>query len=1359
MSGPTTNQDVDRSPSNGHAELLYVVGIGASAGGLEALERLFKKLPADTGMAFVIVQHLSPDFDSVMDELLVRQTKMPIRTVEDGIDIKPNAIYLIPPKKEMIISGGRLLLTDKDPKQGLTLPIDTFFRSLAQDCGARSVGVILSGTGSDGSRGIRDIHAAGGMVLVQTEESAKFDGMPKSAQETGVVDLVLSPEHIAETLEKYAKSPIISQLVDPTETPPINEDGMNRVTRLLRNAYGIDFSLYKPTTVTRRIERRLLLNQSLDFDDYVAQLESNPQELNLLYHDLLIGVTQFFRDRDAFELIEKQVLPELLQKLPRDEELRIWVAGCATGEEAYSLAILVNEQIAALGRKSSAKIFATDVHQSSLDIASAGIYPESALAGVSAARRQKYFSRKGKNYQVHQELRQMVVFAQHNVIKDAPFTRLDLVSCRNLLIYLQPVVQKKIISLFHFGLKTGGLLFLGPSEGVGDLSDEFKSLDHHWKIYRKLRDVKLTTDLRLPMANLGLRVPHVPSLTSNHSHNGQLDAAYREIMELFAPPSVLINQRRQVVHVFGGAADYLHIKPGPTSNDILDLFDADLRTAVSGAIQRAKKENAKIAYTGVTFTRNDERRQLKLSVQPLAAEQHESGYMLITLEELKAPSQVEEPEEIDVGEVSRDRIAHLESELRHTKENLQTTIEELETSNEELHATNEELVASNEELQSTNEELHSVNEELYTVNAEYQRKITELTELTEDMDNLLASTDVGVLFLDKDLCIRKFTPRVAGLLNIVEQDIGRAFEHFTHNLQHDSLMKDVQWVLTTGMPFEKETQDRSGHWHFLRLLPYQSKANVDGVVLTLIDIDSIKQAEVELHGKQQQLQGVLDNSPAFVYVKDLEGRYIMVNRRCRRVLDRKPEEVLGKTDYEFLPRAVADRLASRDRAVRAGGKEVEIEEVIPRKGKGRTYLASLYPLRDDSGRIISTAGILTDITRQKLAQHRAKEAVRHRDQFLAMLSHELRNPLAAISGATELLQTRNVQDGELKQVCDVIRRQSEQTSRLLDDLLDVSRVARGKVELRKEVVDLRDTASAAVEAARSVIAQHQHKLEVDIADEPLWIEGDAARLQQIQVNLLVNAAKYTPDGGNIKLRLAADDGKAFIFVTDTGVGMTADFQKKVFDPFVQCKRTLARSDGGLGLGLTLVRTLVEMHDGEVEAHSDGKGQGSTFTAWLPMTTKSSQRKTESERGSEQTADTTSLKLLVVEDNADVREMTRMLLELHGYDVLTASDGLAGLTAIEVEKPDVALVDIGLPELDGYELARRVREKHDDVYLIALTGYGQQSDREQTAKAGFNDHLTKPVNFDHLRSRLQDVARQRDGESVHILVDGRKEESP
>ncbi len=1339
MSARNKEPDVKRSRRDDHNQLIYVVGIGASAGGLEALERLFKHLPADTGMAFVIVQHLSPDFDSVMDELLVRQTRMPIRTVEDGMEVEPNAVYLIPPKKEMIISDGKLLLTDKDPKHGLTLPIDTFLRSLAQDCGQRSIGVILSGTGSDGSRGIREIHSAGGMVLVQSEDSAKFDGMPKSAQETGVVDFVLSPKQIAETLQSYAKSPVISQLVDPTEAPPINEDGMNRVTRLLRNAYGIDFSLYKPTTVTRRIERRLLLNQSIDFDDYVEQIESNPQELNLLYHDLLIGVTQFFRDREAFDLIEKQVLPELLRKLTGDEELRIWVAGCATGEEAYSLAILVHEQLEVTGRKASAKIFATDVHQSSLDVASAGVYAESALSDVSAERRQKYFSPKGKRYQVTPELRQMVVFAEHNVIKDAPFTRLDLISCRNLLIYLQPVVQKKVISLFHFGLKTGGLLFLGPSEGVGDLSDEFKSLDLHWKIYRKIRDVKLATDLRMPVANLIPRLPHAPMVDTRGTSNTQLDAAYSDILERFTPPSVLINENREVIHVFGDAANYLHIKPGPRSNDVLDLFQADLRTAVAGAIQRATKEKANIAYTGVTFTKDEQRRQLKLSVLPLAARQDELNYMLITLEELKPPSPVDTPEPMDAGEVSRDRIAQLESELRHSKENLQTTIEELETSNEELHATNEELVASNEELQSTNEELHSVNEELYTVNAEYQRKISELTELTEDMDNLLASTDVGVLFLDNDLCIRKFTPGVAGLLNIVEQDVGRAFEHFTHNLQHDTLMKDVRWVLTTHTPFEKEVRDRSGHWHLLRVLPYQSKTDVAGVVLTLIDIDTIKQAEMELHGKQQQLQGVLDNSPAFLYVKDLEGRYLMVNRRCRRVLDHKPHEVLGKTNYELLQRAVADRLAAHEHAVRDLGKEVEVEEVIPRKGKGRTYLANFYPLRDESGQIVATAGILTDITRQKLSQRRAREAVRYRDQFLAMLSHELRNPLAAISGATELLRGWDMKNGKLKQICDVISRQSELTSRLLDDLLDVSRIARGKIDLRKDIVDLRDTAQAAVEATRSIIVQHEHTLHLDFVDEPLWVDGDAVRLQQIQVNLLVNAAKYTPNGGTITFRLVREDGKAFISVTDTGVGMTKEFQTRAFEPFAQSKSTLDRSDGGLGLGLTLVRALVEMHDGEVHAHSRGKGKGSEFTVWLPLTAKSRDRTRDRALESEAATAARPLKLLIVEDNEDVREMTRMLLELHGYEVCTANDGQAGLTAIDAEQPDVALVDIGLPELDGYEFARQVRKKRQDIYLIALTGYGQQRDREQSAACGFQEHMTKPVNFDHLKLVLARVA--------------------
>lgn len=1339
MCTASTQQDDGVSRAKRSDELLYVVGVGASAGGLEALEQLFRSLPADTGMSFVVVQHLSPDFQSLMDELLLRQTEMPVHTVEDGMQLEPNAIYLIPPKKEMIVSGGKLLLTDKDPAKGLSLPIDTFFRSLAADAGTRAIGIVLSGTGSDGSRGIRDIHDSGGLVIVQSEDTAKFDGMPRSAQETGVVDLVLSPEQIAETLVQYSRNPIISQLTSPTDKLPVNEDATKRLMRLLRDQYGIDFSLYKPTTVMRRIERRLLLNQLTDFEQYVEQVANNPKELDLLYHDLLIGVTQFFRDRDAFALLEKQVLPELLDKHNPDEEFRIWVAGCATGEEAYSLAILLHEKISQLDRPVQAKVFATDVHQQSLDIAGTGVYPETALTEVSEERRNRYFSRRGDSYHVNQDLRKMVVFAQHNVIKDAPFTRIDLVSCRNLLIYFQPIVQKKVISLFHFGLKSNGTLFLGPSEGLNELGDEFITIDQHWKLFRKRRDIRLLPHLRMPLSGgiPQLRLPHATNRSSLVA-DGELGSAYHELLEQFVPDGVLINEQLEVVHVFGQAADYLQFKPGRTSTKVLDLFSADLRTVVSGAIHRASKEKKPVSYTGVGFQNNGASHQLKLGVLPLAKRATEPIFLLITLEPVETPTAIsQDPEAIDIGEVSRERIGQLESDLRRSRESLQSTIEELETSNEELHATNEELVASNEELQSTNEELHSVNEELYTVNAEHQRKITELTELTDDIENLLTSTDVGVLFLDVDLCIRKFTPRIARSFNILEQDIGRSFDNFTHNIELSDLMETIRWVLTTGQPFERDVQDRFGKWFFLRVLPYHSHDEVGGVVLTLIDIGSVKRAEAELRAKDVQLQGLLDNSPAFLFIKDLDGHYLLVNRGCRRVLGKKPEQVLGKTDYDFLTRSVADRIASHDRAVATSGEVAELEEVIPRKGKGRTYLATKYPLRDESGSVSAVAGILTDITGRKLAERRAASAIKQRDQFLAMMSHELRNPLAAIVGATDMLQKLELPDAKLQHICQIIQRQTQQTSRLLDDLLDISRIAQGKIELRRQPIDLRTTTEAAIEAARSIISHHNHQLAIDIPDESIWIEGDSARLQQIQVNLLVNAAKYTHDGGEIGLELSQDDGQATIRVRDNGIGMSKEFQKRMFEPFVQSKRTIDRREGGVGLGLTLVRSLTDLHDGTVTAHSDGPGQGSSFTVQLPLTKR--RPEIENSQTSDSAPSTKSLKLLLVEDNADVASMTQYLLEDAGHEVHTAADGLAGLVAIEAEKPDVALIDIGLPELDGYEVARRVRQNDEHIYLVALTGYGQSADRERAISAGFNEHLTKPVDFDRLQSLLVQVS--------------------
>ncbi len=478
---------------------LVVVGVGASAGGLEALETFFAHAPLDAGVAYVVIQHLSPDFKSLMDELLSRHTKLAIHRVEDGMEVAPNAIYLIPPKKEMSISGGKLLLTDKDPTQSLSMPIDTFFRSLAQDCGTCGVGIILSGTGSDGSRGIVDIHEAGGLVMAQDADTAKFDGMPKSAIETGIVDLVLPPQRMPEALARYVKrsAPIDGE---PERAPASDADGMQTIFKLLRDESGIDFSHYKPSTVERRVERRLLITQAPDFASYVRQLGQDRGELSALYKDLLIGVTRFFRDPEAFRFLEQNVLPQIIARAKEGQELRIWVAGCATGEEAYSLAILLHEAMATAKRFVPLKIFATDVHRTSLEFASAGIYSLENIADVSPERMQRYFQRQNDRYHVNAELRKMIVFAPHNVIRDAPFTRLDMVLCRNLLIYFQPAAQKKVIGLFHFGLKADGVLCLGPSETPGELADEFETLNAHWRIYRKRRDIRLPPDLRVPHA-------------------------------------------------------------------------------------------------------------------------------------------------------------------------------------------------------------------------------------------------------------------------------------------------------------------------------------------------------------------------------------------------------------------------------------------------------------------------------------------------------------------------------------------------------------------------------------------------------------------------------------------------------------------------------------------------------------------------------------------------------------------------------------------------------------------------------------------------------------------------------------------
>jgi two-component system CheB/CheR fusion protein len=1338
MSAVTGNQDKVNS-------LTHVVGIGASAGGLEALEQMFLEMPGDTGLAFVVVQHLSPDFVSMMDELLVRKTTMPVQTVSDGMAVEPNCIYLIPPKKEMIISDGKLLLTDKDPDQGLSLPIDQFFKSLARDFSEKSVAIVLSGTGSDGSRGICDVHAAGGLVIVQSEETAKFDGMPKSAVETGMVDLVLPPAEIGKTLGRYVARPVRSELVAQSETGEVNEPALKKLIRLLREVHGIDFSLYKQPTVLRRIERRLMMSDTQDLDEYVERVANRPDELHAIYRDLLIGVTQFFRDREAFDLMETQILPELLKNHTAGEEFRVWIAGCATGEEAYSFAILLDELMSPAKRE-NVKIFATDVHRASLDFASAGIYSASSMNNVSPERIARYFTKAGSDFQIAKELRQMIVFASQNVVKDAPFTRLDLISCRNLLIYLQPGIQKKVISLFHFGLRTKGVLMLGPSEGLGELEDEFRPIDRHWKVYSKRRDVRLHSALKLPLGSRsGLELTGLRQFSQLKSATNELSQAYDELLEQFLPPSVLINEQREIVHVFGDAGRYLKIRRGRTTGDILDLFSGDLKTAISGAIHRVAKDGNATAYTGVNVDGDDERRQIKMSVLPIFSRREDMTHMLITFNEISdEPAKRGEDfaeNEIDLNADSRAQIESLEIDLRHTKENLQATIEELETSNEELHATNEELVASSEEMQSTNEELHSVNEELYTVNAEYQRKIGELTEMTDDMNHLLTSTDVGVLFLDRDLSIRKFTPRIARSFNIIEQDVGRPFSNFTHNIQHESLLKDIKWVLSTGQPFESDVKDSTGHDYFLRILPYCVASEVEGVVITLIDVASIKKAQSDVRERDIRLKGILDHSPSFIFIKDLQGKYIVANSQSKQVFGKSPEYLIGKTNHDLLPQHVADRIDEHDLRVASTGQKIQFEETIPRDGKGRTYLAVKYPLRDENDRIFAIAGIKTDITKRKLAQRKAQRAIRERDRFLAMLSHELRNPLAAIQNAANVLTRIDSEDPRIRTVSEVVNRQSDQLSRILDDLLDISRVVQGKIELKKKLFDFRQSAEDAVLAVRSMATAGGIELIRRISDQPQPVFGDRARIQQVFVNLLINAVKYTPEGGTVTLAIDRVGDNVVASVADTGAGMSERLIHRIFEPFVQGANTIDRAKGGMGVGLTLVKSLVELHGGQILAESPGLEQGSTFTISVPV---SDFVPTEQvDVVAEFPVENRPMKIVIVEDNADSRSMLQLALEMDGHTVITAHDGLTGLMTVEAEKPEIAFIDIGLPEIDGYEVARRLCSKgvNRQTMLFALTGFGQLKDIERALEAGFEYHITKPVSAQKLDQALAKARRR------------------
>jgi len=848
----------------------FIVAIGASAGGLSALEKFFDNMPAENGMAFVVIQHLSPDFKSLMDDLLARHTAMAIHRVTNETVLRPDSIYLIPPKAQMTVRKGKLYLTEREPGQHLDLPIDVFFRSLAEDAGDRAIGVVMSGTGSDGSRGLVEIHNRDGLVLVQTVDSAQFDGMPRSALATGVCDLMLPPEQMPLAILKYAGFPPEErvQAVRRLAAEEGEIDGEYRqIFSLLRSQYNLDFSRYKPPTVGRRIQRRMESLGTPDPHAYAAILAKDHEELDILYRDLLIGVTEFFRDPKAFRKLEETVIPELFKNHEEGTDMRIWSAGCATGEEAYSLAILFMEQAERLKYRGAITLFATDVHRGSLEFASHGIYSGQRLKNVSPERLMRFFVMQSEDsYRVSSELRKMIVFAPHNLISDPPFTRMDLVCCRNLLIYLRPEAQEKVISLFHFALRLHGVLFMGSSEGLGKLAPEFDTIDSTGKIYRKMRDLKIALDMNVDpgqqrfAASAVVQTPHRMTVSMDRQLVHDYDFLLREYM----PPGVLINDRRQVLHCFGDTSNLLRRQEGRYENDVLSLVAEEVKIPLSTALHRAAKSNSSVTAGTIQIGAGKSHKRYDLRVECIPDDRAGVTHYFVSL---RAPL-VKRRETVavtgDTIPVRDDRvplhlhqrIIDLEQELQGTKESLQTAVEELQTSNEELQATNEELLASNEELQSTNEELHSVNEELYTVNSEFEMKNRELKILNQDHENLLSSLQAGIVYLDSNLIIRKFNTAIEKFFRLLPQDIGRPIDHIAYHLANQrEMLDDVHRVLATGETVESEEVTTDGQWLLKRVLPFRAESGaIEGVVLTFTDITRIKEAERSVILLNQELE-------------------------------------------------------------------------------------------------------------------------------------------------------------------------------------------------------------------------------------------------------------------------------------------------------------------------------------------------------------------------------------------------------------------------------------------------------------------------------------------------------------------------
>jgi two-component system CheB/CheR fusion protein len=1237
--------------------LFPIVGVGASAGGLDAFRQLLPALSAEPGVALVLVPHLEPHHQSHLTELLARVTPMPIAEVTDGMRVEPNRVYVLPPAFFIAIENGVLRLT---PRAAKRLPIDSFLRSLGESHCERAVGVVLSGTGTDGTLGLQAVRAAGGLTFAQEPSSAVHDGMPRSAIAAGVVDFVLPVEGIARELVRLGQRHPVSPVrlaAGPAAAGDVDGDSWRKILLLLDRATGTDFSLYKRATLARRVARRMTALGIDTLERYVRRLEDEPGEAKVLHQEFLISVTSFFRDPIAAQIVCDKVLEALETRRSPAPPVRIWLAGCATGEEVYSLAICLLERADKLpSRSPTFQIFATDLSESIVARARAGIYPESIAEHVSAERLERFFTRVEGHHQVSKTVRDLCVFARHDVTKDPPFSHVDVISCCNLLIYFEPRLQERVLAIFHYALNPGGFLMLGPSESAAAAPALFEALDKRHKIYVR----KPTTGFpvlrfaaRGPTKERGRSASIEPLVRPAGSRPWVAREADRLLLARYTPAGVIVDERLDILEFRGDTHLYLRHAQGDATLNLMKMVRKELYVELHQALEEAGKRAAPARREGVALRHQGVVRRVSVEVIPLSVPAESERCMIVLFaasEPGSAPDDAHRSPSHDVedghgkGDGGDGRVAHLEQELAAAAEYLHTVLQDHETAHEELQASNEELLSANEEFQSLNEELEtakeeiqSINEELATLNQELQDRNLQLGRLNDDLLNLLDSTSTAILMVDSALCLRRFTPAAEQLFNLRPADLGRALGSLPTQLT-GSLEDEVRHVVENVSVHEREVRTPEGSTFLLRIRPYRTHDKaIDGAVVVLFDI-----SELRLSAEQAR-------------------------------------------------RALEDTAIERE---------------------------ALFAL-------------------EQLARERAELADHIKDEFLATISHELRGPLQAMAGWTHILRG-DVDASRLAKGLSAIDRGVQTQMRLIEDLLDHSRIVAGQLHLKPGALDLGAVAELVLETVRLEAEAKNLQLELLPAAAAVShrIVGDPDRLQQVVLNLVNNAIKFTPSGGRIEVWVGRVGTRMHLTVSDTGAGIRPDFLAHVFERFRQGDAAPNRRHQGLGLGLAIVRQLVELHGGTVSAESAGVGQGAKFTVSLPIPPLLDPSPDAAPKPGAILARTLAtslldgLRVLVVEDDDDSREALTALLEQHGVRVVATASAAEAVASLEGVLPDLLVSDIGMPGVDGYELIRKVRRRSKNrggrLPALALTAYANPEDAEKALAAGFQMHLAKPV---------------------------------